>query len=266
MKKIPALGIILLLVGVTIAPAIAQNTEKSQSTSRGNWLYVGGGGPGNYTRIQDAINNASNGDSVFVYHGIYQEHLEIYIDLDLIGENTETTIIDGDGTGDIISLGGNINVTGFTIQNGEMGIQAIGVLHQYSFTLYRNIIRNCGIGLYIDYSNHNLIYQNEITNNTLGIYLFRTVLTRIHQNNFIDNEKQASFIFMFFYQTLFLHYNSWKGNYWSDWQRDLPRLIPGKAVFFYALPWGVPSIVPVYSSIAFDWHSAQEPYDISGMN
>ena len=34
-------------------------------------LYVGGTGPDNYTLIQDAINNASEGDFIFVYHGIY---------------------------------------------------------------------------------------------------------------------------------------------------------------------------------------------------
>ncbi|HIG99628.1 MAG TPA: hypothetical protein HA258_03500, partial [Thermoplasmata archaeon] len=47
-RKWLAIGIILLFVGVTIAPTMAQDTEKSQPTSRGNWLYVGGSGPGNY--------------------------------------------------------------------------------------------------------------------------------------------------------------------------------------------------------------------------
>ena len=41
-RKCLAIGIILLFVGTSIIPAIAQNTEKSQPTSRGNWLYVGG--------------------------------------------------------------------------------------------------------------------------------------------------------------------------------------------------------------------------------
>ena len=67
-RKCLAVGIILLFVGTCIIPAIAQESEKpSQSTSRGNWLYVGGSGPGNYSKIQDAINASSNGDTVFVY-------------------------------------------------------------------------------------------------------------------------------------------------------------------------------------------------------
>ncbi len=67
-RKCLAIGIILLFVGVTISSSNStEHTEKSQSTSRGNWLYVGGSGPGNYTRIQDAIDDASHGDTVFVY-------------------------------------------------------------------------------------------------------------------------------------------------------------------------------------------------------
>jgi len=82
-----AVGIILLFVGVTIAPAIAQNTEKSQS-SRGDWLYVGGSGLGNYSKIQDAIDNASDEDTVFVYDDSspYYENLEIDKSIKLLGE------------------------------------------------------------------------------------------------------------------------------------------------------------------------------------
>jgi hypothetical protein len=44
-RKYVVVGIILLFVGACIIPAIAQKTEQSQSSTRGNWLYVGGGGP-----------------------------------------------------------------------------------------------------------------------------------------------------------------------------------------------------------------------------
>ena len=66
-RKWLAVGIILLFIGTAIIPSSGQNIEKSSSASRGNWLYVGGSGPGNYTKIQDAIDNASDGDTLFVY-------------------------------------------------------------------------------------------------------------------------------------------------------------------------------------------------------
>jgi parallel beta-helix repeat protein len=121
MKKYPiigkslSVGIILLFIGICIIPTISQDTDKSsQSTSRGNWLYVGGSGPGNYTTIQDAIDNTTNGDTVFVYRGTYYEKIEIYQkSITLLGENVNLTIIDID------TLGGNaiqvINAPNVTI-------------------------------------------------------------------------------------------------------------------------------------------------------
>jgi len=62
----------------------------------GTTFYVGGNGPGTYTKIQEAIDDASSGDTVFVYNGTYYEHLNINKTIDLIGEDKNTTIIDGD--------------------------------------------------------------------------------------------------------------------------------------------------------------------------
>ena len=119
-RKCLAIGIILLFVGVTIAPAIAQNTEKSQSIQRGNWLYVGGSGPGNYTNIQDAINDSSNGDTVFVYSASSPYHEYIHVDksITLIGEDRNMTIIDGEKNIDLIRIQTSfVNLSGFTITN-----------------------------------------------------------------------------------------------------------------------------------------------------
>ena len=50
--------------------------------------------PDDYTSIQDAISNASDGDTIFVKGGTYQERqLVINTTLTLIGENPSTTKI-----------------------------------------------------------------------------------------------------------------------------------------------------------------------------
>ncbi len=103
MKKYPftgkglAVGIILLFVGTCIIPVTAQTTGKPLSTSRGNWLYVGGSGPGNYTKIQDAINDSSDGDTIYIYDDSapYHEIISINQSITLLGENQQTTIVDG---------------------------------------------------------------------------------------------------------------------------------------------------------------------------
>ena len=65
--------IIILFLGISIYPSSAIDSVKESiiPLRSGNTLYVGGTGPGNYTSIQNAVDNASDGDTVFVYDGTY---------------------------------------------------------------------------------------------------------------------------------------------------------------------------------------------------
>jgi parallel beta-helix repeat protein len=114
-----AVGIILLFVGSCIIPAMAQDTEKPLPTSSGNWLYVGGSGPGNYTRIQDAINNAHSSDTIFVYNGTYYGCISISKNnITLIGQDKNTTIIDGSKIQTVLTIGANnCIISSFTLIN-----------------------------------------------------------------------------------------------------------------------------------------------------
>ena len=96
-RKWMAVGLILLFVGTCLIPATAQNNVKQSPTSRGEWLYVGGSGTGNYSSIQRAIDNANDGDTVFVYSGTYYEYINVNKSINLIGENNIKTIINGGG-------------------------------------------------------------------------------------------------------------------------------------------------------------------------
>lgn len=121
----------------------------------GSILYVGGSGPGNYTSIQDAIDDASNGDTVFVFDDLspYRENLVIDKSIILIGENRSSTILDGNGGGNTINISANnVKIAGFTIQNST----------PYEICLYMTY------GIWIDHSNFVTINENNITNNRRG--------------------------------------------------------------------------------------------------
>lgn len=171
-RKILAVGIILLFVGTSIIPTIAQNTEEPLPTSRGNWLYVGGSGPGNYTRIQDAIDNASDGDTVFVYSGVYNEQVSINKSINLLGENKSTTIINGQENGCIITLLADNNiVTNFTIKNAGFngnediaGIIVYSSSNQISETIITSDTENA-YGILLVNSSYDIITMNIIHNN-----------------------------------------------------------------------------------------------------
>jgi len=116
------LSIILLLIFITTNLAPIYSSSPSLAVSRGI-LYVGGNGPGNYTSIQAAVDNASDGDTVYVYPGIYDEHVLITTPLTLCGEAASTAIIDGGGSGNDIKITAqDVTITNLTLQHGGIGV------------------------------------------------------------------------------------------------------------------------------------------------
>jgi parallel beta-helix repeat protein len=191
LRKCLATGIILLFVGSCINPAIAQNTEKPLPTSRGDWLYVGGSDPGNYTKIQDAIDNASKGDTVFVFDDSspYYENIVINKTINLIGEDKETTIIDGGGIKYVISvLADSVNITGFWVQNSIWPYAGFDI-YSTKNTIYENYISNHEFSGISVRNSSNLISRNDIFDNyNNGIYaLFNSNIT-ISENVFLNNK------------------------------------------------------------------------------
>ncbi len=140
----------------------------------GNILYVGGDGPGNYSRIQDAIDNATDGDTVFVYNGTYglTQYIDIYKSINLIGESKINTIINGSHISVNVS---EVLISGFTLQNYS-GIQINNI---GNITITDNIINNYLTGINILFFSNN----NTITNNTF----FNFGLTLWGYNNLIYN-------------------------------------------------------------------------------
>ena len=116
------IGITVLLIGMSVTPSTGINLVKqsTKATLDGNTLYVGCLGPGCYSKIQDAVDDASDGDTVFVYDDSspYIENIIINKTINLIGENRDTTVIDGNGSGDVIHLDiDGVYISGFTLQN-----------------------------------------------------------------------------------------------------------------------------------------------------
>ena len=131
--KILVLVIYILFIVTSFASAFnISGSGIHKSLDRGITLYVGGSGPGNYTTIQGAINDTSDGDTVFVYDDSspYYEHVVVNKSINLIGEEMNTTIIDGSNEDDVVKFTANSTyIEGFTIRNsgnygGSMGFDS----------------------------------------------------------------------------------------------------------------------------------------------
>jgi nitrous oxidase accessory protein len=156
-------------------------------------VYVGGSGPGNFSKIQDAVDNASEGDIVFVYSGFYQENILIHTSIHLIGMQNSTTIIDGGASGTVVSISAdNTSIQGFTIQNAKDDVNFAGVeiSHSDDVLVLANIIQdNGGLGISLQGSDTvgTKIAFNTVRNNSYGIYLFDSPHTLIEKNNISSN-------------------------------------------------------------------------------
>ncbi|MEM2336357.1 MAG: NosD domain-containing protein [Candidatus Bathyarchaeia archaeon] len=78
--------------------------------------------PDDYATIQEAINNATEGDTVYVRAGVYNESININKSIQLVGEDKATTVIDGSGSGIVVKVSANnVGIVNFTIRNaGKM--------------------------------------------------------------------------------------------------------------------------------------------------
>ena len=124
-RKLVVCAVILLFFNVACSLGINafESEKKIILSTDSNTLYVGGSGPGNYSTIQDAVDDAVERDTVFVYDDSspYYENVIVDIPIRLKGENTNTTIIDGSFWDNVIKINDvdEVNISKFTIIHGS---------------------------------------------------------------------------------------------------------------------------------------------------
>lgn len=74
--------------------------------------------PEEYGTIQEAINDAAPGDTVFVSEGLYYERIVVNKSIALVGEDRDTTVVDGQNSGTIVQItADNVKITGLKLQH-----------------------------------------------------------------------------------------------------------------------------------------------------
>jgi len=180
-RKGLVIGIIVLFVGAGVIPStVGLKKEKTTTQIIGSRGY-----------IQDLIDNASDGDTIFVPNGIYHEKIVINQSINLIGEDKYTTIISGDGIGCVVSVISNwVNISGFTIRYGG-GERGAGICLGSYTTVTGNIISENGDGISGGY--HCSIINNIVCNNSDGIVLGQYAEYNKIENNSIINGDSGLF-------------------------------------------------------------------------
>lgn len=173
--------------------------------------------PDDYVTIQEAVDQAVEGDTIFVRAGAYYEHIILGKSISLVGEEKSTTIVDGEGTGSVIfTTADDVTVTGFTIQNSGRAVNGtvpdagISLDHVINCNVSGNKVISNYVGIFarpsrsswfqnnimnrnhvgIDINNqsiYNVISSNSLQENNVSIHVYYADFNVFLQNNLTDN-------------------------------------------------------------------------------
>jgi parallel beta-helix repeat protein len=142
--------------------------------------------------IQEAIDapETLDGHTIFVEAGTYYENVVVNKSLTLIGENREATIIDANGTGNVIDVkADDVVIESFTLQNSGYEANGINIGSCERAIIRNNSIINNDCGINIWDSRHNTISGNNVTNNYWGINLQYSVNNTLRNNHMSSNQR-----------------------------------------------------------------------------
>lgn len=151
-----------------------------------------------YRYIQDGLDKANDKDTIYVYNGTYHENIKINKPIRLIGENKNTTIIDGGGNTDTVTINADhVEINGFTIKNGsskdkvEEWFRAGIRITDSNNTIHGNIISNNLLGIFGKQVTNITIYDNLFFNDgiTFSPYGKEQTHPRLRKRYFIHNIK-----------------------------------------------------------------------------
>ena len=187
-NKITGIIICMLLISTMIPFSVASNETV------GKTITVDDDGEADYTKIQDAIDAASDGDTIYVYNGTYYEHVKIHTSVVLQGENKDNTIIDGGEADNVVTISNDdVIIMGFTIRYSS-SLRSGMYLNQYvtHITISDNIISDNNHAIYAPYPNTDnlIISNNKIISNKYGITSYATP-TIISNNEIHQDTKQT---------------------------------------------------------------------------
>jgi len=142
--------------------------------------------------IQEKIDAAKPGETVFVEEGIFFERLVINKSLKLIGEGHDKTVIDGEQKGTVIVISNveNVVIKGFKIRNSALGSGYGGIIVKNSrnVTIIDNNVTNCCFGIWCENMSDSRIEGNIVKRN----FETAVTLTRSNNNKVCENEVKYS--------------------------------------------------------------------------
>ena len=195
MKTYTKPGILLIGVILLILCAFVGIVSAAQT-----W-YVDDDGGVDFTKIQDAVNNASSYDTIIVRDGIYTENIVVAVDnLTIRSENgSANCIVNASNPNEFVFdvTADYVNLSGFTARNatgkGRAGIFLENGVDHCNISGNNASNNNVGISLYAS-SNNTLTDNTANSNNDVGIFLSSSITNTLTGNTANSNTNDGIFL------------------------------------------------------------------------
>ena len=158
------------------------------SASARTWNVNDDGG-GDFSVIQEAIINASMGDTIIVHSGVYYEN--VYVNMSVTLKGIGYPVVDANGSGSVITLNADgITLVGFNATNsgGMWECAGINVISSNNTITGNNVRNNGWNGIRVVSSCNNSITSNNLCNNEYSISLSDSNNNTITDNNVSNNK------------------------------------------------------------------------------
>lgn len=133
--------------------------------------------PDDYPTIQEAINHATEGDTISVGEGTYHENVVVNKTVVLTGKNRSSTIIDGGKTGTVLEVAvEKVVVRDFTLRNSGPSWPDSGILIKSDENnISNNTVESNEHGILLYHSSGNILRNNHMTKNrySFGVWAWQ---------------------------------------------------------------------------------------------
>ena len=150
-------------------------------------------GNGDHTDIQSAVDAADNGDIIRVWNGTYTVSVNVNKRISLIGNGTDSSVMDGQGTLDHQHLFDvrvdGVNISGFQFKRSSPHHEFGGIgIYSATNLIEDNLFINSNIGIYLAGGTNNVVRNNTLKWNIRGIRAELGSDSNLFEDNlFIDN-------------------------------------------------------------------------------
>jgi parallel beta-helix repeat protein len=184
------------------------------------WWRDGGAFNGSGTPIQAAVDNATDGETIYVWNGSYTENVNVDKQLTLQGEGADVvTVTAADSDDNVFAVTADyVNISGFNATGAAMTDDGIYLNSADHCNIYENAASNNGFGIRLYSSSNNTLVNNTAeSNNWCGIYLRSSSNNNTLANNNARSNDYGIYLQSSSNNNTLANNNASSNNYYGIW-------------------------------------------------